>query len=142
MASTKITRGAQPLSRSACSASRKAVKKLRLRTSITAASLLTPPRECSASSAIDRMSCGGMLSTTYQPRSSRTLAAVDRPAPLMPVRMTRSVEPGSMPAGCRAGVPGPVAVVPTRASSAPGVDPVGPEGGGPEGSVMGLLLAA
>ena len=36
VASTKITLGAQPIPRSDCRASRKAVKKVRLRTSITA----------------------------------------------------------------------------------------------------------
>src|SRR5664280_3515189 len=38
----------------------------------------------------------GRLSTTYQPRSSSTLAAVLRPAPLIPVRMTSSVASGSL----------------------------------------------
>src|SRR2546421_8714380 len=35
-------------------------------------------------------SAGGRLSTTNQPRSSSDLAAVDRPAPDMPVMMTMS----------------------------------------------------
>ena len=51
-------------------------------------------RTCPASSAIAESSCGGRLSTTYQPRSSMTLAAVERPAPLIPVTMTKSVDAG------------------------------------------------
>ena len=39
-------------------------------------------------------SAGGRLSTTNQPRSSSDLAAVDRPAPDMPVMMTMSGTPG------------------------------------------------
>src|SRR3954451_5911938 len=42
-----------------------------------------------ASSHTSGSTLGGRLSTTYQPRSSRLLAAVERPAPDIPVTTTR-----------------------------------------------------
>ena len=51
---------------------------------------------CSARSSSGRSICGGRLSTTYQSRSSRALAAVERPAPDIPV--TISTSPASLDA--------------------------------------------
>ena len=49
-----------------------------------------PATRRSARSSMVGSSAGGRLSTTNQPRSSSDLAAVDRPAPDMPVMMTMS----------------------------------------------------
>ena len=65
----------------------KLAQKARLRTSTPAASRCTPaPTEVIIPARAGR-SCGGRLSTTYQSRSSRALAARERPAPDMPVTM-------------------------------------------------------
>src|SRR5690242_21716422 len=68
----------------------RSVLNARLRTSTTAAIRLTAPLDRAARSTIVGSSPGGRLSTTNQPRSSRDLAAVDRPAPDRPVMMTMS----------------------------------------------------
>ena len=93
MASRKTTRGAAPLVRSSNSASCSAWKNERLRTSTTAArpgacSSSSGARSREASSTNGFSICGGRLSTTYQPRSSRTLAVVERPALDIPVTIT------------------------------------------------------
>ena len=49
-----------------------------------------PPRLSSTSRTTSRSRLGGRLSTTKQPRSSSSLAAVLRPAPVMPVTTTSS----------------------------------------------------
>ena len=61
-------------------------KNERVRTSRTTASRVMP--ECRAWRHTSGSTVGGRLSTTYQPRSSSVLAAVDRPAPDMPVTTT------------------------------------------------------
>ena len=78
-------------------ASRAGAVKPRARTSTTAAMRGMPsaPWRFPASSVSGTSRCGGRLSTTYQPESSRTLAVVVRPAPLMPVTMTSSVRSGA-----------------------------------------------
>ena len=58
----------------------------RVRTSSTTASRVMP--ECRACRQTSGSTVGGRLSTTYQPRSSKVFAAVDRPAPDMPVTTT------------------------------------------------------
>src|SRR2546430_599091 len=62
----------------------------RLRTSITTATLVTAPRAWAPSSTMVEINSGGRLSTTNQPRSSRHLAAVLRPAPDRPVTTATS----------------------------------------------------
>src|ERR1041384_3627764 len=62
----------------------------RLRTSITTATFVTAPCAFAPSSTIVEISSGGRLSTTNQPRSSRHLAAVLRPAPDRPVTTATS----------------------------------------------------
>ncbi len=47
----------------------------------------------SANSRTRGKSAGGRLSTTYQPLSSKWLAACDRPAPDIPVITTNSATP-------------------------------------------------
>src|SRR5262245_53127757 len=72
----------------------------RLRTSITTATLVTAPRACAPSSTMVEISSGGRLSTTNQPRSSRHLAAVLRPAPDSPVTTATSTpEDGTVVVG-------------------------------------------
>ena len=68
----------------------RSVVNARLRTSVTAAIFGTAPFDRSARSTMVGSSPGGRLSTTNQPRSSSDLAAVLRPAPDMPVMITRS----------------------------------------------------
>src|SRR5437763_2231800 len=63
----------------------------RERTSITTATLVIAPRACAPSSTMVAISSGGRLSTTNQPRSSRHLAAVDRPAPERPLTTATSI---------------------------------------------------
>src|ERR1041384_7299913 len=63
----------------------------RLRTSITTATFVTAPCAFAPSSTIVEISSGGRLSTTNQPRSSRHLAAVLRPAPDRPVTTATSI---------------------------------------------------
>ena len=60
------------------------------RTSMTTASFGNLALVMVNRSAIGPSICGGRLSTTYQPRSSRALPTVDRPAPDMPVTMSSS----------------------------------------------------
>ena len=60
------------------------------RTSTTTAIGWSVPRLSSTSRTTSRSSVGGRLSTTKQPRSSSSLAAVLRPAPVMPVTTTSS----------------------------------------------------
>ena len=55
------------------------------RTSTTTAMRDSRSSEWPARSSSGRSICGGRLSTTYQPRSSRALLTVERPAPAMPV---------------------------------------------------------
>ena len=58
----------------------------RVRTSSTTASrVMSICRACAQTSG---STLGGRLSTTYQPRSSRVFAAVERPAPDIPVTTT------------------------------------------------------
>src|SRR5579864_5764457 len=68
----------------------RSVLNARLRTSTTAAILVTAPLDLAARSTIVGSRPGGRLSTTNQPRSSSDLAAVDRPAPDSPVMITMS----------------------------------------------------
>jgi hypothetical protein len=68
----------------------RSVVNARLRTSTTAAIFGTAPWERSARSTMVGSNPGGRLSTTNQPRSSRDLAAVLRPAPDIPVMTTMS----------------------------------------------------
>src|SRR5580704_10616361 len=68
----------------------RSVLNARLRTSTTAAILVTAPLDLAARSTIVGSRPGGRLSTTNQPRSSGDLAAVDRPAPDSPVMTTMS----------------------------------------------------
>src|SRR6201986_4987478 len=68
----------------------RSVLNARLRTSTTAAIRGTVPLDRAARSTMVGSRPGGRLSTTNQPRSSSDLAAVDRPAPDMPVMMTMS----------------------------------------------------
>lgn len=70
--------------------SRRLSKKRRPRTSTTTAIRATLPCERAPSSTMVGISAGGRLSTTNQPRSSRHLAAVLRPAPDIPEMMTSS----------------------------------------------------
>src|SRR5690606_11068319 len=60
------------------------------RTSTTAAMRGSFPSMRPASSSSGRSICGGRLSTTYQPWSSSASAAVERPAPDMPVTIKTS----------------------------------------------------
>ena len=65
-------------------------KNSRLRTSTTAANRCTPAPTVVIMPDRAGSSWGGRLSTTYQSRSSRALAARERPAPDMPVTMISS----------------------------------------------------
>lgn len=65
-------------------------KNRRPRTSTTTAIRATFPWERAPSSTIVGIRAGGRLSTTNQPRSSRHLAAVERPAPDIPEMITSS----------------------------------------------------
>src|SRR5690606_24405223 len=60
------------------------------RTSTTAAARGSWPSARPASSSSGRRICGGRVATTYQPCSSGAFAAVERPAPDMPVTMRTS----------------------------------------------------
>ena len=84
------------------------------RTSTTMATRLGPPRP-EASSAIFSISAGGRLSTTKYPRSSRHLAASERPAPDSPVMMVKSGPPVSF-TGRAAGSDAPVGPARSAAS--------------------------
>ena len=93
VASRKTRLGCSPRSRAAAMASESMPNHPRERTSTTTATCCIAAsglrsRAWSRRSASAESSCGGRLSTTSQPRSSSTLAAVERPAPLMPVTMT------------------------------------------------------
>ena len=63
----------------------RSVVNARLRTSMTTAMRVISPRARAPRSTIVVMSAGGRLSTTNQPRSSSTFAAVLRPAPDRPL---------------------------------------------------------
>jgi hypothetical protein len=69
---------------------RRSDENARDRTSATTAILGTAPCARELRSTIVASSDGGRLSTTNQPRSSRHLAAVERPAPDSPVTTTTS----------------------------------------------------
>ena len=90
-ASRNSTCGATPRAPSEEIADFRSVENARDRTSTIAAMPASDAR--SARSSIVGSSAGGRLSTTNQPRSSSDLAAVDRPAPDMPVMMTMSGAP-------------------------------------------------
>src|SRR5690606_27839648 len=91
VASRKSTFGLYPrASRSLMTAPRSSVK-ARLRTSITTATRVTAPLERAPRSTIVAINSGGRLSTTNQPRSSRHLAAVLRPAPERPLTTATSI---------------------------------------------------
>ena len=64
------------------------------RTSITTASLGRVCGVRDTRSASVPSICGGRLSTTYHPRSSSALAAVERPAPDIPVTISNSAVGG------------------------------------------------
>src|SRR5690348_13622235 len=89
-ASRYTTRALAPRAPRSLMADFRSVLNARLRTSTTAAIRLTAPLDLAARSTIVGSRPGGRLSTTNQPRSSRDLAAVDRPAPDRPVMMTMS----------------------------------------------------
>src|SRR5690349_2040714 len=89
-ASRYTTRAVAPRAPRSLMADFRSVLNARLRTSTTAAIRLTAPLDRAARSTIVGSRPGGRLSTTNQPRSSRDLAAVDRPAPDRPVMMTMS----------------------------------------------------
>src|SRR4051794_295735 len=81
-----------------------------------------------ASSHTSGSTLGGRLSTTYQPRSSRLSAAVERPAPDMPLTTTRrngltAVSAAPFPAGSAPGT-GTLEVLATTGSSTGGVGAV------------------
>src|SRR5271165_118620 len=90
-ASRNRMRAAAPRAASSLTADLRSVLNARLRKSITAAIRDTAPLVLAARSAMVGSRLGGRLSTTYQPRSSSALAAVDRPAPDSPVMITMSV---------------------------------------------------
>src|SRR6516165_559130 len=90
-ASRNTMRAAAPRAASSLTADLRSVLNARLRKSITAAIRDTAPLVLAARSAMVGSRLGGRLSTTYQPRSSSALAAVDRPAPDSPVMITMSV---------------------------------------------------
>ena len=77
------------------STDRRSALNARLRTSMTTAMRVMSPCARAPSSTIVAISSGGRLSTTNQPRSSRTFAAVLRPAPDSPLTSVTSV-----PCGC------------------------------------------
>src|SRR5215472_17377726 len=78
---------------SSASADLRSVVNARLRTSTTAATFGTSVLARLARSSIVTSMAGGRLSATNQSRSSSDLAAVDRPAPDIPVMMTISGSP-------------------------------------------------
>ena len=84
-------RAAAPRAASSLTADFRSELNARLRTSTTAAIRDTAPLVRAARSAIVGTRLGGRLSTTYQPRSSSALAALERPAPDSPVMITTSV---------------------------------------------------
>ena len=84
-------RAAAPRAASSLTADLRSVLNARLRKSMTAAIRDTAPLVLAARSTMVGSRVGGRLSTTYQPRSSSDLAAVDRPAPDSPVMITMSV---------------------------------------------------
>ena len=88
-------RGLMPSFLSWANASVRSAKNDLLRTSTTAAMRGTFPCARPPSSVSVGSRAGGRLSTTNQPRSSKTFAAVLRPAPDMPVMMTRSGSRGA-----------------------------------------------
>ncbi len=96
--SRKTMRCRSPVASMCSSASCRCSKKDRPRTSTTTAMRGTEPWVRAARSTIVAIRLGGRLSTTNQPRSSRTFAAVDRPAPDMPEITTSSG--GSLAASC------------------------------------------
>src|SRR5580693_528623 len=90
-ASRNTMRAAAPRAASSLIADLRSVLNARLRKSMTAAIRDTAPLVLVARSTMVGSRVGGRLSTTYQPRSSSALAAVDRPAPDSPVMITTSV---------------------------------------------------
>src|SRR5277367_3907734 len=90
-ASRNTMRAAAPRAASSLTADLRSVLNARLRKSMTAAIRDTAPLVLVARSTMVGSRVGGRLSTTYQPRSSSALAAVDRPAPDSPVMITMSV---------------------------------------------------
>src|SRR5690606_33980924 len=90
LASRNSSVGRTPRARSALSDPCKAAKKEPDRTSITTATLATARCPSASSFTTVGSNSGGRLSTTNQPRSSRTSAAVLRPAPDMPETSTSS----------------------------------------------------
>ena len=89
VASKNSKRYAAPLDCRVSSALFKASKNFPPRTSTTTArDAISELLACDASSG---NSAGGKLSTTYQPRSSRACATVDRPAPDIPVTINNSL---------------------------------------------------
>src|SRR5580693_3752485 len=90
-ASRNTMRAAAPRAASSLTADLRSVLNARLRKSMTAAIRDTAPLVLVARSTMVGSRVGGKLSTTYQPRSSSALAAVDRPAPDSPVMITMSV---------------------------------------------------
>src|SRR3984957_8957035 len=90
-ASRNTRRAAAPRAASSLTADLRSVLNARLRKSMTAAIRDTAPLVLAARSTMVGSKLGGRLSTTYQPRSSSALAAVDRPAPDSPVMITTSV---------------------------------------------------
>src|SRR5580704_16441724 len=90
-ASRNTMRAAAPRAASSLTADLRSVLNARLRKSMTAAIRDTAPLVLVARSTMVGSRVGGRLSTTYQPRSSSALAAVDRPAPDSPVMITTSV---------------------------------------------------
>ena len=92
-ASRKTTRGRFPRDSSCLITDPRSAVNARLRTSMTTAIRVTRPRERAPRSTIVSISSGGRLSTTNQPRSSITFAAVLRPAPERPETMATSMPP-------------------------------------------------
>src|SRR5271166_1332161 len=97
-ASRNTTRAVAPRVPRSVTADFRSVLNARLRTSTTAAIRLTAPLDLAARSTMVGSRPGGRLSTTNQPRSSSDLAAVDRPAPDIPVMTTMSA--GRQPFSC------------------------------------------
>src|SRR5579862_5844511 len=95
-ASRNTMRAAAPRAASSLTADFRSVLNARLRKSMTAAIRDTAPLVLTARSTMVGSRVGGRLSTTYQPRSSSALAAVDRPAPDSPVMITMSVLPSAV----------------------------------------------
>src|SRR6185437_8581172 len=113
-ASRNTTYGCAPMDSSSASADFRSVENARLRTSTTAATRGTAALARRARSSIVTSMAGGRLSATNQSRSSSDLAAVDRPAPDMPVMITISGAPPKWSIGLLPliGLPAPIGLLP------------------------------